>query len=199
MTVRPGADLAGRTAELELIDSLLAGEYRAGPGVLLRGDPGVGKSALLNAAEERATAVGRRVLRASGVEFEAGMNFSALHRLLYPLRERAGRLADRQRDALHHILGLAPGPSPDPLVASTALLALLDGPARPARRPRGRWSAALDRRQRAVGRPCQRDRVGVRRPPHRRHHHRLPGRQQDRGGRLCPPHPAIRTYHRAAV
>jgi DNA-binding CsgD family transcriptional regulator len=126
VTVRPGADLVGRTAELELIDSLLAGEYRAGPGVLLRGDPGAGKSALLNAAAERATAVGRYVLRASGVECEAGVDFSALHQLLYPLRKRAGRLADHHRAVLDQILGLAPGSSPDPLAASTALLALLD-------------------------------------------------------------------------
>ncbi|MGW1801170.1 AAA family ATPase, partial [Streptomyces sp. NPDC001984] len=124
MTVRPGADLAGRTAELELIDSVLAGEYRAGPGVLLRGDPGMGKSALLNAAAERAAAVDRRVLRASGAECEAGVDLSALHQLLYPLRHHAGRLADHHRDVLDQILGLAPGPSPDPLVASTALLAL---------------------------------------------------------------------------
>ncbi|MER5916147.1 AAA family ATPase [Streptomyces sp. NPDC001982] len=125
MSSRPGVDLAGRTAELELIDSLFIRNDPSGPGVLLRGDPGVGKTALLTAAAARAADVGMRVLRASAVEFEAEMNFSALHQLLYPLRHHAGRLADHHRDVLDQILGLAPGPSPDPLVASTALLALL--------------------------------------------------------------------------
>ncbi|NJC73747.1 AAA family ATPase [Planosporangium thailandense] len=114
----------GRTAELELIDSLLGGHGRVGPGLLLRGDPGVGKTALLDAAAARATAVGMRVLRASGVEFEAEISFSALHQLLYPLHERTDRLAGHHRDALNQVFDLAPGPSPDPLVI-TAVLALL--------------------------------------------------------------------------
>ncbi|MFD0580133.1 AAA family ATPase [Dactylosporangium darangshiense] len=115
----------GRTAELELIDSLLDGHGRVGPGLLLRGDPGVGKTALLDAAAARAAAVGMQVLRASGVEFEAEISFSALHQLLYPLRERAVRLAGHHRDALNRVFDLAPGPSPDPLFI-TAVLALLD-------------------------------------------------------------------------
>ncbi|MEV0643619.1 AAA family ATPase, partial [Streptomyces sp. NPDC050619] len=122
---RPVADLVGRRAEWELVKSLLEGDGRVGPGLLLRGDPGVGRSALLDAAAARAAAVGMRVLRASGVEFEAEWNFSALHQMLYPLREHVDRLAGRHRDALLQVLDLAAEPSPDPLVASTALLALL--------------------------------------------------------------------------
>src|SRR3981189_2965693 len=57
-------DLVGRSAELELIEALLAGRGPAGHGLLLRGDPGVGKTALLDAAVERAQAAGIRVLRA---------------------------------------------------------------------------------------------------------------------------------------
>ncbi|NJC73675.1 AAA family ATPase [Planosporangium thailandense] len=125
MRSRPVADLVGRTAELEQIDSLLAGHRPIGPGLLLRGDPGVGKTALLDAAAARAQAAEMRVLRASGAEFEADIGFSALHQLLYPLRERADRLASRHRDVLHQVFGLAPGPAPDPLVVSTAVLALL--------------------------------------------------------------------------
>jgi hypothetical protein len=121
---RPALDLVGRMTELELIDSLLAGHSPTGPGLLLRGDPGVGKTALLDAAAARAEAAGICVLRASGAEFEAETSFSALHQLLYPLRERADRLAGHHRDALHQVFDLAPGPSLDPLVI-TAVLALL--------------------------------------------------------------------------
>ncbi|MFF3878293.1 AAA family ATPase [Streptomyces sp. NPDC001978] len=119
-------DLGGRSAELELMDSLLAGHCPHGPGLLLRGDPGVGKTVLLDAAAARAADVGMRVLRASAVEFEVEMSFSALHQMLYPLRHHADRLAAHHRDTLHRIFGLAPGPSPDPLAASTAVLTLLD-------------------------------------------------------------------------
>jgi DNA replication protein DnaC len=104
-------------AELELIDSLLAGYSPTGPGLLLRGDPGVGKTALLDAAAARAGAAGMRVLRASGAQFEAEISFSPLHQLLYPLHEYAERLAASHRAALDQVFGLAPGPSLDPLVA----------------------------------------------------------------------------------
>ncbi|WP_426504370.1 AAA family ATPase [Dactylosporangium sp. McL0621] len=116
--------LVGRTDELELIDSLLGGQSRIGRSLLLRGDPGVGKTALLDAAAVRAEAVGMRVLRVSGAEFEAEIEFSALHQLLDPLREHADRLAGHHRDALQRVFDLAPGSSPDPLVI-TAVLALL--------------------------------------------------------------------------
>jgi DNA-binding CsgD family transcriptional regulator len=122
---RPVVDLLGRSAEMELIDSLLAGRGRTGSGLLLRGEPGVGKTALLDAAAARAEAAGMRVLHASGADFEAEIRFSVLHQMLYPMRERAGRLAAHQRDTLNQILDIAQGPSPDPLVISTAVLALL--------------------------------------------------------------------------
>ena len=125
MNARPGADLAGRTPELELLDSLFARHGRGRPGLLLRGAPGVGKSALLDAAAARAENAGTRVLRASAVEFEAEMHFSALHQMLYPLRRHADRLADHHRHVLDRLFGLAPGLSPDTPAASTAVLALL--------------------------------------------------------------------------
>ncbi|MER5909429.1 AAA family ATPase [Streptomyces sp. NPDC001982] len=118
-------DLGGRSAELELMDSLFVKPDRSGPGLLLRGAPGVGKTALLDAAAVRAADVGMRVLRASAVEFEAEMSFSALHQMLYPLRHHADRLAVHHRDVLDRIFGLAWGPSLDPLAASAAVLALL--------------------------------------------------------------------------
>jgi DNA-binding CsgD family transcriptional regulator len=125
VTSRAGADLVGRTAELELLDSVLAGRDGDCLGLLLSGGPGVGKTALLDAAAARAVAAGMRVLRASAVEFEAEMDFSALHQLLYPLRRHADRLARHHRDVIDRIFGLAPGPLPNPLAASTAVLALL--------------------------------------------------------------------------
>jgi len=119
-----GSALAGRGAELELIDALLAGHGRGDSGLLLSGGPGVGKTALLDAAAARATGLGMRVLRASGVEFEAGISFSALHQLLYPLRRDADRLADHRRDELDRVFDLVPGTEPC-TAASTAVLALL--------------------------------------------------------------------------
>ena len=118
------AELVGRTAELELIDALLHRRDGVGPGLLLRGTFGVGKTALLDAAAAQAAADGMRVLPAVGVEFESEIRFSALHQMLYPLREHVDRLAGHHRDVLDEIFDLAPGSSPVPLVAS-AVLALL--------------------------------------------------------------------------
>ncbi|MGI5241181.1 AAA family ATPase [Dactylosporangium sp. CA-139066] len=119
-----GVDLLGRSAELEAIDALLAG--RAGGGLLLRGEPGVGRTALLDAAEVRAAAAGARVLRASCAPFEARMRFSALHQMLYPVRETAQRLPGGQRDALADVFGQRAGPPAGPLVTATAVLELLN-------------------------------------------------------------------------
>lgn len=123
---RPVVDLLGRADELDLIDSLLAGPGPAAPGLLLRGDPGVGKTALLDAASARAQAAGVRVLHASGVEAEAGTSFSALHQLLYPLRGCADWLNGRQHDVLRQVFDLAQAALLDPLVVARAVLYLLD-------------------------------------------------------------------------
>ncbi|MFG3026133.1 AAA family ATPase [Streptomyces sp. NPDC048254] len=120
-----GAQLVGRAAELELIDSLLAGPGQGSSGLLLHGEPGVGKTALLDAAAARATAYGMRVLRAAGAQAEAKIAFSALHQLLYPVRHDVDRLAEHHRDALHQVFDLTRSPAPESLV-STALLALLE-------------------------------------------------------------------------
>ena len=71
---------------------------RRGGALLLSGEPGVGKSALLDAAEETAAAAGIRVLRAAGAEFE-DVSFCGLNQLLLPLRGDLGRLDGVQRDA----------------------------------------------------------------------------------------------------
>ncbi|MFE2068455.1 AAA family ATPase [Streptomyces sp. NPDC059467] len=123
---RPGGTrLLGREAELELIGSLLTGPGRGSSGLLLHGEPGVGKTALLDAAAARATDLGMRVLRAAGVQAETRIAFSALHQLLYPVRHEVDRLDGHHRDALHQVLDLTGTPAPEPVVA-TAVLALLE-------------------------------------------------------------------------
>ncbi|MEV4510954.1 LuxR family transcriptional regulator [Dactylosporangium sp. NPDC049525] len=118
-------DLLGRTDELALLEALLSDRARTGPCLLLRGEPGIGKTALLDAAAARAAAAGWRVLRASGVESEAEISLSALHQLLYPLRESADRLAAGERDVLGRLFDLAGAASLDTVAVSTAVLALL--------------------------------------------------------------------------
>ena len=116
--------LLGRTAEGDLVDSLLSCPDSVSTGLLLRGEPGVGKTALLDVAASRAVARGMRVLRACGIEPEAGVCFSTLHQLLYPLRHHVGMLADHDRDALQRVFALTSGPATDPQV-SMAVLTLL--------------------------------------------------------------------------
>jgi DNA-binding CsgD family transcriptional regulator len=120
---RTGA-LVGRGDELALIRSF-AGESAVRGGVLLlSGEPGVGKTVLLDAAAEAASAAGMRVLRAAGVEFEADVSFSGLHQLLFPLLGEYGQTR-AERDVLSVALGLGAGPPSDRLVVSNAALAVL--------------------------------------------------------------------------
>lgn len=92
--------------------------------MLLSGEPGVGKSALLDAAEDIIATPGIRVLRAAGAESEA-FSFGGLNQLLLPLRSDLNRLDDLQRNALNVALGFTMGLARDPLVVSNAALALL--------------------------------------------------------------------------
>jgi DNA-binding CsgD family transcriptional regulator len=117
--------LAGRDGDLDVIRAFLTEVAGPGATLLLTGEPGVGKSALLDAAHEMATAVGVRVLRAAGVEFEADVSFSGLNQVLLPLGEELAQLSAAHRDVLNVALGLAVGPSADLLVVSNAALALL--------------------------------------------------------------------------
>ncbi|MCY1139126.1 LuxR family transcriptional regulator [Actinoplanes sp. Pm04-4] len=92
--------------------------------LLVTGEPGVGKTTLLDAAAARARQRGRLVLRATGVELEADLPFSALHQLLLPLR--AG-----WDDVLEVALGGAEGDMPERAVVAEAVLALLRRAERP--------------------------------------------------------------------
>ena len=97
-----------------------AGHSRA---LVLLGEPGVGKSALLERLVERAA--GCCVARAAGVESEIELAFAGVHQLCAPLLELADRLPAPQRDALATAFGLSPGPAPDRFVVGLAVLGLL--------------------------------------------------------------------------
>jgi DNA-binding CsgD family transcriptional regulator len=122
--------LYGREDEQAAIGSLLEGAARRRSGVLvLRGEPGIGKTALLDHAAGAAAEAGFRVIRASGVEYEAELPFAGLNLLLGPALDRLPALPGPQRRSLERAFGLAeesagPGPS-DRLLTGLAVLTLL--------------------------------------------------------------------------
>jgi DNA-binding CsgD family transcriptional regulator len=121
----PGAPmLRGRREECALLDGLLAAARDGHSGVLvLRGDAGFGKTALLEHAIESAPDL--TVLRAVGVESEVELAFAALHQLCAPVLEALDRLPGPQRDALAITFGLSAGPVPDRFLVGLATLSLL--------------------------------------------------------------------------
>src|SRR6516165_10056550 len=94
--------LSERRALDRLVGAVRAGESRA---LVVRGDPGVGKSVLLDHLAGQASGVGCRVARAVGVQSEMELAFAGLHQLCAPLLTRAGRLPVPQRDALRTAFG----------------------------------------------------------------------------------------------
>ncbi|MGO9976017.1 MAG: ATP-binding protein [Solirubrobacteraceae bacterium] len=122
--------LIGRGPELELIMSFLDRAVTDGEALLLLGEPGVGKTALLEVAAASASAAGGLVLRAAGVEFEAELTFSGLHQALVPLHEEFDELDALHCEALKVAVGLGEGPPPDRLVIASATLTLLRRAAR---------------------------------------------------------------------
>ena len=116
--------LTNRNSELEYLDALLA-DVRAGhSGALaLRGEAGVGKTALLRYAAWRAS--GFRVAETAGVEAEMELPFAGLHQLCAPMLDRLDALPAPQRDALQVALGVAAGNPPDRFLISLAALSLL--------------------------------------------------------------------------
>lgn len=85
----------------------------------------MGKTALLNAVADAASATGAMVLRAAGVEFEGDISFAGLNQALFPLLADVGELGAAHRDALRVALGFGAGPAPDWLLVSSAAVALL--------------------------------------------------------------------------
>ncbi|MER5698278.1 ATP-binding protein [Streptomyces mirabilis] len=116
--------LIGRSRDLKQLHDLL-GLGAEGGALLLSGEAGVGKSALLDAVAEAASVAGARVLRATGTQFEADCSYSGLNQVLFPLQEAMDCLENTYRDVLRVALGFQSGPPPQRLVVSNATLALL--------------------------------------------------------------------------
>ncbi|MFF0311107.1 LuxR C-terminal-related transcriptional regulator [Streptosporangium sp. NPDC004379] len=124
MTAITPPDLHGRERERADLDALVraAAASRSGVRVLV-GEPGAGKTALLDYAATRAG--GFTVLAARGVPSESRLPFAALHRLVRPLTPLVDGLPEPQRRALAVALGRAEGPAPDRFLISVAVLSLL--------------------------------------------------------------------------
>jgi len=116
--------LWGRRQECEALDGLLA-EVRAGRSraLVVRGEPGIGKTALLGYTAD--TAPDFQVARAEGVEAEMELPFAALHQLTGRMLGQLGQLPAPQRDALGVALGLSSGSVPDRFLVGVAVLGLL--------------------------------------------------------------------------
>ena len=117
--------LLGRERELAAIDELLDHVDDQGGSLLVRGEAGLGKSALLDEAARRARDFGMTVLRTAGVPSERQMAFAGLHRLLQPDFARIADLPGPQRDALSSAFGLDNEAAPDLFLIALAALDLL--------------------------------------------------------------------------
>ena len=121
---RGAARLVGRAAERGVLDGFVAalrgGESQA---LVLLGEPGIGKTALLDFLGKRAT--GCRALIVSGVQSEMELAFSALHQLCAPLLDRLAAIPAPQAAALRTTFGLDSGPVPDRFLVGLAVLSLL--------------------------------------------------------------------------
>ncbi|MCW2526304.1 MAG: transcriptional regulator, LuxR family [Pseudonocardiales bacterium] len=119
------AGLIGRDNELEVLYRLIANIKDEGASVVVRGQPGVGKSSLLRAASDIARDSGSLVLAASGIESEAMLPFVGLSRLMRPLMSASGALPAGQRRALLTALGERKGPPPELFLTALAALTLI--------------------------------------------------------------------------
>src|SRR5271163_3779827 len=124
LTKPPGAQLLGRQREREVLGRLLNAARDGDGGVLvMHGEPGVGKTALLDWAVEEGRQL--RVLRTVGVEGEMELPYAALQQLCSPILDRSERLPNPQRDALDVAFGLSAGRAPNPFLVGLAALGLL--------------------------------------------------------------------------
>ncbi|SFK09235.1 AAA ATPase domain-containing protein [Amycolatopsis sacchari] len=117
--------LVGREREVELVVGLLRELPRRGHALVVTGEAGIGKSALLSVAREAAAEGDRQLLSTTGVQSEAQLPFAGLHQVLRPVFPRAAHLPPPQRDALRVAFGLAEGPAPELFLVGLATLELL--------------------------------------------------------------------------
>ena len=121
---RSSSGLLDRIGERDVLERLVAG-VRAGQSrvLVLRGEAGVGKTALLRHLSTAAS--GCRIARTAGVESEMELAYAGLHALCAPMLGRLEQLPDPQRDALSTAFGLSAGPPPDRFLVGLAVLSLL--------------------------------------------------------------------------
>jgi DNA-binding CsgD family transcriptional regulator len=121
-----GATIMDRLSERDALDRLIdvvrAGESRS---LVVRGNPGVGKSVLLDHLAGRASGSGCRVARVVGVQSEMELAFAGLHQLCAPMLDHVGRIPVPQQDALRTAFGLSVGLPPDRFFVGLAALSLL--------------------------------------------------------------------------
>lgn len=117
--------LIGRDLDIELVRGFVDDAAARGGALVVSGDPGVGKTALLDVAARHAGSTGARVVRVVGAQFEAELGFSGLNLVLHPLLDGLPMLPPLHRQALGVALGLEAGPPSDRLVVSNAVLGLL--------------------------------------------------------------------------
>ena len=124
MTAPPPPRLLGRTGELQVLDRLIT-NVRSGQSAVLvvRGEPGIGKTALLRHLIRQAS--GFHVVRAAGVESEMELAFAGLHQLCVPMLGRLGSLAEPQRRGLSIAFGLTSGHNPDRFLLALGALSLM--------------------------------------------------------------------------
>src|SRR3954453_10006870 len=124
MPATRGLGFLGRTRERQRLDGVLA-HARDGQSavVVIRGPPGIGKTALLRYGGRQAS--GLRVAQVDGVQAEMELPFAGLHRLCGPMFERLKALAEPQQNALRGALGLSSGDAPNRFLVALAVLNLL--------------------------------------------------------------------------
>ena len=121
----PAQPLAGREHELAVLAERLLAAGDRGGALVVRGDPGMGKSALLQAARRSAVDQGLATLVTSGFQSEAHVAFAGLHRLLRPVLSSLDRLPRPQRAAIQAAFGLCEAAAPDFFLIALASLDLL--------------------------------------------------------------------------
>jgi DNA-binding CsgD family transcriptional regulator len=115
----------GREQDLGVVRSFAAQASVSGGGLVIAGEPGVGKTTLLEAVAMEAEAAGIRVLRSAGVEYEAGISYAGLNLALLPLAGSIPLLDRAHRDALRVVFGLDVAVTPDRYTLGNAFLELL--------------------------------------------------------------------------
>ncbi|MFJ7495118.1 AAA family ATPase [Streptomyces sp. NPDC097727] len=115
--------IVGREREQEVLSGFVTAA--GGRALILQGETGVGKSALLDHVTDLASGEKHRVIRAAGVEAESELPFAGLHQFLYPLLAYIDRLDDSHREVFDVVFGRSEGPPPSVMTLGIAVLDLL--------------------------------------------------------------------------